>query len=221
MNQILGNQFIDKNSDIDYSNNFLKFKTIFYFSIIIIFLCIVLLFFIKYYSYKNNKISKKITDSLKIQNLYSENSIYSAQRTITNTNIDNSSPFVIGLLKIDKINLTYPILSTISDDLLKIAPCRFYGPMPNEVGNLCIAGHNYANQTHFGKLTALKNGDIIEIYDLNNKKIEYIIYEIKEVPPEETSCMSQNTNGFRELTLITCNTLKNSRIIIKAKENKL
>ena len=31
-----------------------------------------------------------------------------------------------------KQNITYPILSTTSEELLKISPCRFYGPMPNE-----------------------------------------------------------------------------------------
>ena len=40
------------------------------------------------------------------------------------------------ILKIDKIKLDYPILSEVSEDLLKIAPCRFAGPLPNNVGNL-------------------------------------------------------------------------------------
>ena len=39
-----------------------------------------------------------------------------------------------------------------------------------------------------------------------------------EVPANDTSCMNQNTNGTREITLITCNTIKGTRIVIKAKE---
>ena len=40
---------------------------------------------------------------------------------------------IIGVLKIDALSLEYPILSRIDDDLLKISPCRFYGPLPGNV----------------------------------------------------------------------------------------
>ena len=33
---------------------------------------------------------------------------------------------------IKKINISYPIVSNVSKDALKVATCRFYGPMPNE-----------------------------------------------------------------------------------------
>jgi len=47
--------------------------------------------------------------------------------------IDNEEEFsVIGVLKIAKLNLEYPILSRLNDDLLKISPCRFHGPLPGE-----------------------------------------------------------------------------------------
>ena len=32
-------------------------------------------------------------------------------------------------------------------------------------GNMCLAGHNYKNDTFFSKLSKLKTGDIIEIHD--------------------------------------------------------
>lgn len=74
---------------------------------------------------------------------------------------------VIGLIEIKKININYPIISSYNDELLKIAPCRFYGPMPNEVGNLCIAGHNYNSYKFFSKLKNLSIGDNVTIYDLS------------------------------------------------------
>ena len=76
---------------------------------------------------------------------------------------------VIGIIKIDSIKISYPILSKINDDLLKISPCRFYGPMPNQIGNLCIAAHNYNDNRFFSKLDKLQNNDIIYIYDALRK----------------------------------------------------
>ena len=90
--------------------------------------------------------------------------------------------------------------------------------MPNQIGNLCIAGHNNANNTLFGKLDVLEKNDIVKIYDLNGSYIDYYIYEIKRIKSNDTSCIDQNTNGLREISLITCNSLKNDRLLIKAKE---
>lgn len=216
MNQILGNQ--PQIQKIPTSPSVKKMKFIFWISLFVIFLCFIFYFFIKYNAWQKEKISKNLVEQFSIRNLYANANEYIAEKTIMNSEEEN--PFVIGLLKIDKIGLMYPILSTTSEELLEISPCRFYGPMPNEIGNLCIAGHNYANQKHFGKLTSLEINDIFQVYDLNSNYVDYIIYEIKEVPANDTSCISQNTNNLREVTLITCNTIKGTRIAVKAKENR-
>ena len=98
-----------------------------------------------------------------------------------------------------KIGLFYPILSKVSDELLEISPCFFYGALPNQIGNMCIAGHNYANQTHFAKLHLLNIGDVIEIYDLNGLKLDYSIYSKEEIPASDISCLSQDTNNEKEI----------------------
>lgn len=216
MNQILESKVLNKSTSLTPTNSSKKFKFILIFSILIIALCIIIYLILKYNSYKKEKISKSLVTNFGITTLYANNNNYIATKTTNNI----EEPFVIGLLKIDKINLIYPILSNTSEELLKISPCRFYGPMPNEVGNLCIAGHNYANQKHFGKLTSLEINDIFQVYDLNGNSVNYIIYEIKEVPANDTSCINQNTNNLREVTLITCNTIKGTRITVKAKENR-
>lgn len=216
MNQILESKVLNKSTSLTPTNSSKKFKFILIFSILIIALCIIIYLILKYNSYKKEKISKSLVTNFGITTLYANNNNYIATKTTNNI----EEPFVIGLLKIDKINLMYPILSNTSEELLKISPCRFYGPMPNEVGNLCIAGHNYANQKHFGKLTSLEINDIFQVYDLNGNSVNYIIYEIKEVPANDTSCINQNTNNLREVTLITCNTIKGTRITVKAKENR-
>lgn len=131
---------------------------------------------------------------------------------------DGTVYYTIGTVNIPSINVNYPILSTYSDALLKIAPCKFHGPNPNEVGNLCIAGHNYRNSKFFSKVPNLKNGDKIEITDLGGNTITYAVYDKFIVNPDELECTSQLTGGRKEITLITCTNDNKQRYIIKARE---
>ena len=45
----------------------------------------------------------------------------------------------------------------------------------------------------------------------------YYIYNIYELPDWDVSCLNQNTLGFKELTLITCNNYNKKRLIVKAR----
>ena len=98
-------------------------------------------------SHSQEKISKKLLNNYNLTTLY---------KTETSSFQQLSSvPFVIGIIKINKIDLNYPILSETNDDLLKLSVCRFAGPMPNEIGNLCIVGHNYIDTRFFSRLNEL------------------------------------------------------------------
>lgn len=83
-----------------------------------------------YSLYNNNRkedISKKLVSNFNITSLYASDN-YDATRT-SNVNyyeIEDNNFAVIGLIEINSININYPIISTINDNLLKIAPCRFY-----------------------------------------------------------------------------------------------
>ncbi len=88
---------------------------------------------------------------------------------------------------------------------------------PTKFGNLCIAGHNYADKRFFGRLKELEISDKITIYDLSGNSLDYFIYERKEISPNDLSCISQKTNGEKIVTLITCNNLSDKRLLIKAK----
>ena len=90
--------------------------------------------------------------------------------------------------------------------------------MPNEIGNLCIAGHNYVDYKLFSRLNELDINDEIIIYDLNGNSIIYRVYDIYETNPDDTSCTFQNTNGVRIITLVTCNNVNGKRLVIHAKE---
>ena len=122
----------------------------------------------------------------------------------------------VGSISIPSINVNYPILSETSESLLKVSVCKFWGSNPNEVGNLCIAGHNYRNEKFFSKVPDLLVGDIIEITDLSNNIVRYKIYDKYTVVPEDVSCTSQLTNGKKIVTLITCTDDSKERVIVKA-----
>ena len=124
----------------------------------------------------------------------------------------------IGIVKIPKINVNYPILSETSDALLKIAPCKFWGPNPNEVGNFCIVGHNYRNNRFFSKVPKLDIGDSIEIMDLTGTTVTYKIYDMHNVDPTDVRDTTQKTDGKREVTLITCTDDSKERVVVRATE---
>lgn len=133
----------------------------------------------------------------------------------------------IASINIPKINVNYSIIDGETDSveetdaLLKISPTKFWGPDPNTVGNFCVVGHNYRNSKFFSKVPNLENGDIIEITDSNNKTLRYSVYSKYEVDPNDISCIDQNTNGKKEVTLITCTNDSKLRVIVKARARAL
>ena len=174
------------------------------------------------YIYKRSCFEKKsytLINDFNLTNIYSNCSSSSISSNNIFSNLYTMSNNVIGIIEIKKIKITYPILSEISKDYLKISPCRFCGPSPNNIGNLCIAAHNYKNDTFFSKLSSLVNGDIITLYDLNGISVDYIVYDVYNVSSDDSYCTNQNTNEKKIVTLVTCNSLNNNyRTIVKAIE---
>lgn len=144
--------------------------------------------------------------------------IKSVAATKTYTAPDGSTYEAIGYVRIPKIGVDYPILEKSTVDLLKVSICKFHGANPNEVGNLCIAGHNYRNNKFFSKVPTLEIGDIVEIEDLSKKTIQYEVYDIHTVDPSDKSDTTQYTNGRKEVTLITCTNDSKQRYIVKCTE---
>lgn len=132
------------------------------------------------------------------------------------TTEDGASYDTVATVMIPKLNLSYPVLSETSDKLLKISPCKFWGPDPNEVGNFCIVGHNYRNKKFFSKVPTLEMGDTVKLTDLSGRTLTYKIYDKYTVDPTDVKCTSQLTNGKKEVTLITCTNDSKQRVIVKA-----
>ena len=126
---------------------------------------------------------------------------------------------MIANLNIPSLGIKYPVLSSTSTStaLLKISLNKYWGANPNEVGNMCIVGHNYEDSRFFGKLNKIKKGAIVKITDLTGKTLDYEVYDTYTVGPYDTDCTSQLTKGNTEVTLITCNKDGSKRFVVKAR----
>lgn len=127
---------------------------------------------------------------------------------------------VIAKLEIPKINLETYVLKDYTAEGMKVCASRFFGPEPNEIGNFCIAGHNYEQENMFNHLIDLEKGDELYLSDNKNGKITYRIYDIYRVKPQNTAPVRQETNGNKIVTLITCVNYSRSRLIVQAIANK-
>lgn len=125
---------------------------------------------------------------------------------------------VEGIIEIPKINIKYPIVSTTSDEAMKVAITKFWGTNINDIGNYTMAGHNYKNGTMFGKTKYLQIGDKIKMTDLNLNTVEYEIFKIYTIDPDDVKCIESVEPNTREITLITCTNGHKNRLITKARE---
>ena len=121
-------------------------------------------------------------------------------------------------MEIPSISLKTYILKNYSTHALNISVTKFWGADANQIGNFCVAGHNFQNKNMFHDLRKLEIGEQLFISDHLIGKIPYEIYRIYKVEPEDVSCLSQETDGNREVTLITCTSNSEKRIIVKARE---
>lgn len=81
-------------------------------------------------------------------------------------------------------------------------------------GNTCITGHNYRSRPNlFAKLRDLSIGDTFYIVSIDGRKITYEVKDmISGVDPDDTSCIEQDNDGKRKVTLITCDPRRNHKI---------
>ena len=197
MNQILETKLIKNKSKII---KILKFQ---------LFMSFLGIFYIIFFI--NNNEQQNITNH-KISNILSLNATLNSIYKTENLEYSN----ILGTLEIPKIGLNYPIFSEFNEELLKLSPCKFYGPNLNEIGNIAIVGHNYNNHTFFSDLNKLENEDEIYLYSNDNIKNIYSIYETYETTDDDLSCLNTKLLNSKELTLVTCNNYNKKRFIVKS-----
>lgn len=243
MNQILVTEKLYVTPELKRKKNMYKFN--FILSIIIILVLILIYFLAEYDRNQSEAFSQEILSGVETDDTttirandeiwilaldaYEDRTITATEDTNYNVETTSSGKYTapsgktyntIGEITIPSLNVHYSILSETSDALLKVSVCKFWGGEPNEVGNLCIAGHNYRNKRFFSKVPTLQEGDIIEIKDLKDRTIQYEVYTTYTVDPNDVSCTSQITNGEKRVTLITCTNDSKQRVIVQAREKK-
>lgn len=70
----------------------------------------------------------------------------------------------------------------------------------------------------FSKLKNLEVGNTLYVTDEKVGKVEYEIFQVYKVLPDDVSCLDPLTDNEKEVTLITCTNDSSKRIIVKAKE---
>ena len=211
------------------------YKTQFILSVILVLVLTGFYLYQEYDKYKNERLSKEILANVDIETQEDDTAMKNSDLLVvilddneegtTNENAAFSSEVqttasgtkysTIAIINIPKIGVNYPVLSEASDELLKIAPNKFWGPNPNEVGNFCIVAHNYRNSKFFSKVPTLVVGDTINLTDLTGRTITYEVYDKHTVEPTNTSDTTQLTGGKKEVTLITCTDDSKQRVIVR------
>lgn len=169
-----------------------------------------------------NELDKKIEENkekaIVVENV-KKDSNDSSQQSAVNKPLDMSvkigNSTVLGKIKINKIDIEYPILEYKNDDTLWKSICKISNNSINGTGNLCLAGHNMRNMTMFGKLRNVNEGDIVEITNIYGQKYTYIVYEKYYVNPEQTEVLKNTSESI--VTMITCNNTSSKRLIVRAR----
>lgn len=193
-------------------------------NLFLIFIVLIILVFVILDIYKENKIGKSNYDvqgvSINVNNK-EENKINEEKKYIKeDVPLEYKGYTVVSKLEIPKIDLETYVLEKYLEETLNISVVKFYGANPNEIGNFCIAGHNFKNKNMFKNLKKLSVGDNLFIIDNDIGRVEYEIFDIYKVSPSDVACLLQETNGKREVTLITCTNDSKERIIVKAREKE-
>lgn len=127
---------------------------------------------------------------------------------------------VAGKLEMPTVNLQYPVLEQMTDaNAIEVSVAIQYGVGLNNVGNTVIIGHNYRSGLFFGSNKKLQIGDTIYITDwATGTKRAYTIYNKYTTEESDTSYYNRNTNGTREVSLVTCQSNNKYRLVILARE---
>ena len=191
----------------------LKIYRIFFTILIILALIVTILIGMKYSrNYQYEKENEKVVE------------VFSREIGTLEEDVEMNGYKVIGIVKIPKIEIEYPILDIDTynpeetKEPMKFSIVKYWGGNVNDYGNLSIAGHNNYDGTMFGKTKKLVKVDIVELTDLSKKTIQYEIYDIFVTDPNDVTILQTKDENIREVTLITCTNGNKQRLILKARE---
>lgn len=195
-----------------------KFRIAFLIVSLLVIIVGILKFCIYKISYNNNQNESKQILEIAYESIQTKDN-----QTEQVKNIENKEQIkendIIGVLKIDKINVEAPVKEGTSQSIMRTA----VGHFPESDywnGNISFASHNGGTNAHyFQNINKLNKNDVIEyITKSGNKK--YKVESIKEIESTDWSMVvSNNGKTDNTITLITCiNGKPNYRLCVRGVE---
>ena len=132
------------------------YKTILYILLTILLITVILII----YKYGSNQINEK--ESQEVIETFKNIESSKDQEDQTEIELEYKGYKMIGIVKIPKINIEYPIIEIGDIDPesakapMKLSIIKYWGENVNDYGNLSIAGHNNKDGTMFGKTKKLQ-----------------------------------------------------------------
>lgn len=185
-------------------NKFSKYLIIL--GILCILLSITLYIKNKYQELDTGKKSKEILDIIETKiNVSDKEEIKSNTEDLV---LNISGYDYIGVISIPSLNIKLPIMRETDYDRLAISPCKYYGNI--NTNDLVLCAHDYVNQ--FGKISNLKEDDIVIITDVLGNNYVYKVVLTEELNPTEITNMIDSPF---DLTLYTCSYGALKRITVR------
>lgn len=132
----------------------------------------------------------------------------SVSNSTTNTGVSNKTTNSVE-------NVTTNKTTKNIDNALNYGLVKLYGEQLNKIGNFTIIGHNA--EKSFSVLEGLNKDEIITVKERNGIQYNYKITDIYTIEPTDLKPLMSNKE-YKELTLITCSTGSNKRLVVKAIE---
>lgn len=117
--------------------------------IVLIIVAIVVAVFVVRKFYSESKMKHLANDVLEQIKTTTENS--ETGEVIQTIDAEMGGYKVVGIIKIPKIDLEYPILEKTNKESLNISITKFWGNEINEIGNVTLAGHNNFSRSNVWK----------------------------------------------------------------------
>ena len=125
----------------------------------------------------------------------------------------------LGIMSIEAINLRLPIMESVKEPELRIAPGRVTETAAiGEIGNAVIAGHrNFTFGSMFNRLGEVELGDIIQFQGLDGRVMDFEVFEILVIIPADQIAFVQPQDKAI-ITLYTCTPIREAthRLLIRA-----
>lgn len=115
---------------------------------------------------------------------------------------------MLGSISVPSVGIKLPILDQWSEEMLKVAPCRYAGSISG--GNMIIMGHNY--KSHFNPLHDVEVGAEVEIENTIGKVFRYRVAKIEYLQGAEGEKLP--TKEY-PLTVFTCRPGGLERVVLR------